>query len=444
MKLKQIGSLVVILAVLFILIHMVNKQEVREQESAGRLLNLKPEMVKKIELLRGEKTFRFVKQNHGWYLEEPVKTRADKRVIESILDDFCALKYERPVESNTRDLKKYGLGQPKIQLRLYEDKKPAPSFTIQLGNQNSMDSTSYTKLERNNDVVLITAYKRDQLEKDLFDFRDKKFFHFEQTEVKRLSFKSQEKEFVFKKKNNTWFLEKPLFSLTSEIVLSDIVSSASQLKAKAFVAVGSPGHLKTFGVDTPLVELKLSLEKGEKILKILRKEDKLYGYSLDFPEICEIEEKFIDQFNKELDDFREHKVARFYAFDVQEMTYSGDGLTVGVRKSNDFIWNWINPLTKKQVNGDKVNDFLTAIQDLEADSFLDQPTGAESFSFFLEMKLDDENNEDRTKTVQLSFSRSKEDFILVKNRDLPYLFRISSDFIGKLPQKLEDFIKKEK
>jgi len=441
-NLKKIGILVIVLLGLLVLIRLVDRHESRRLDIEGRLLDLKPERIDKIELIRGAEKFIFLKLGNGWNLDFPLKSRADKWAIQGILDDFCQLKYDRQVEINAPDLKKYGLDVPEIELKLFENRDLESSVSVLIGIQNQMDSTSYVKLGLDNRVVLIAAYKRDQLDKKLFDFRDKTIFMFEPALARELEIKTRGTRFFLEKQKSGWFLKQPVFSLAADTVVSTILSAASGLEAIAFSKLASAASLQAFGFDRPLLELKLKTGNETRVLKVVRQDDRFFAHTPGFAEISEIDKKFTDHFDKKVKDFREPRVARFFAFDVSEIIYKTRGLDCHFQRNPEHRWIRVKPVGPGKLDGDRINDLLTALENLEAREFLDHPSGKEIFTYSLELKLGEQTQAGKSIDIGLWISDLTGDSLLVRNRNLPYLFRVSKAFIDRLPRKLEDFIKK--
>jgi hypothetical protein len=127
MSWRRIVVLFGLLAVMGIAIFLVNRGERQKQENEGKLLSVTAANVTKLELQRGDQTFRFVRSDPVWNLELPLKAKADRVSVENILDDFCALKYEKVVEKEAKDLGRYRLDKPEFELRIYEKDPLKPS-----------------------------------------------------------------------------------------------------------------------------------------------------------------------------------------------------------------------------------------------------------------------------------------------------------------------------
>ncbi len=359
MSWKKIYILLAVFIGLVVVITLVNNRQKQAQAKEGKLLDIKTDAISKFIIHKSTQRLTFVKEGGVWQLSEPVQAKADKIAVENVLDDFCGLRYDKLVETDARDLKTYGLAQPEIELRLYEQDMSKPSCTIQLGMKNELDSSSYTKLSSSNQVVLIASYKRNYLEKDLFDFRDKKFFEFDTTQVSGLTFSSENKTFAFAKKDDQWFMEAPLYSAVQESKISDILSKASQLEAKAFKEKPSEEKLKAYSLDKPLLAITFKLKDKQKQLRVAKKEDKFYATTPDFPEICEIDKELVDKFGKEPGDYRERKVAVFNTFDVKEIEFKGSAWACAFKKNKEGQWELVKPASKQKPDEEKISKLLS-------------------------------------------------------------------------------------
>lgn len=237
MSWKKIAILALVLLGLIIAILLSNRKEIYIEETEGILLDFPAAGIEKIELQQKDMKFAFVKREALWYLEEPLAAKADKAALANIFADFCPLKYDRLVEENALDLKNYGLDHPGIELKLFAKGMAAPVHTILLGLKNNLDSSSYAKLAGGNKVVLIAAYKRSSLEKDLFAFREKKIAPFLALDVKELQFQSGSCGFSIKKNAaNAWELRKPsLKNKLSEEKINRLLTALADCAAKEFV-----------------------------------------------------------------------------------------------------------------------------------------------------------------------------------------------------------------
>jgi hypothetical protein len=435
---KQIVILALVLLVLIGVISLSKRKETSNQDAAGILLDIPAAKIEKIELRQKDDRFIFTKKNSIWYLTEPLAAKADKVALENILDDFCPLKYDRLVEENARDLKSFGLDQPEMQLKLFVEGMTTPAPSILLGMKNNLDSSSYAKLASSGKVVLIAAYKRNDLKKNLLAFRDKKILEFDSLAVMALEYNYKNTVFRFGKKDNQWFMEKPVFSLTQEAKINDILSGASLLEAKAFMGPATPDSRRAFGLETPLFTAVFKLAAGAKKITLGKKGERYYALVDGFNEICEIDKDFCEKFSLASADFREKKVAPFCAFDVRGLQFQSGSFGFTIKKNIANAWELLKPQREIKLNEEKINQLLTALADCEAREFVDNPKGAPEFVTLIDLQVENSRHPGQLENIELDFASAKADTVSVRNPSLPYWFKVDKEILGKLPKRIAD------
>ncbi len=439
MNWKKIIALLLLLVVLIAAIVFVNQREKRQLAVEGVLLDFPAAQVEKIELLQKDKRFVFSLRDSVWRLNEPLAAKADKVALESILDNFCPLKYDRLVaEAAGGDLKNFGLSKPEIELRLFAKDKNRPEHAILLGMKNDLDSSSYAKLAAGNKIVSIASYKRSTLEKDLFAFRDKKFSEFDNLAITSMTFQYGNNGFSFTQKDGQWFMDRPIFSLAQEAKVSEILSAASMLEAKSFTGALGPASSREFGLEKPLLTVEFNSAAGSKKIAIGKKGERYYALADGFNEICEIEKDFLDKFASDASFFREKKVALFYSFDIRELKFKHGTFAFEIRKNADATWKFVKPGTGKKPSEEKINLLLTALADCEAREFVDRPTSLPEFATRIEMKAENAANPGQLSRIVMEFADAEGETVMARNPALAYAFKVGKEIIQKLPQKIED------
>lgn len=438
MSWKKIVILALVLLVLITAINFINRKEMPKAGAEGILLDFPAAKIEKIELRQKDMRFVFVRKNSLWYLQEPLAAKADKVVLESILDDFCPLKYDRLVAENVRDLKSYGLDTPEIELKLFAKNITAPIHTILLGMKNNLDSSSYTKLADNGKVVLIAAYKRNNLEKNLFAFRDKKILEFDSAAVASMNYHYENSDFTFNKKGDQWFMDKPIFSLAQEAKVSEILSAASLLEAKAFVGAANTDSSREFKLGKPLLKVEFKSAAGSKKIAVGKKGDKYFAQTDGYNEFFEIDKDFCEKFSLDSTAFREKKIASFYAFDIRELQFQSGSFGFAIKKNTANAWELLKPPLKIKLNEEKINQLLTTLADCEAKEFVDNPKGALEFVTLIKLQVENSQNPGQLKNMGLDFTGVKADTVSVRNHSLPYWFKVDKEILEKLPTRIED------
>jgi hypothetical protein len=438
MSWKKILSLLLLLAVLVVAIVFVDRRARGKLAVEGMLLDLPAVAVEKIELRNPDGRFVIARRDMQWFLEEPLAAKADKVALESILDNFCPLKYDRLVAENTGDLKAFGLDAPGIELKLITKAGGPPGATLLLGMKNSLDDSSYAKLAASAKVVSIAAYKRNDLEKSLFALRDKKFLEIDAMDVSALNFSTGNQALAFTKKNDQWLLEKPIYSLAQDAKVNEILSAASTLEALSFAPAPAAAARRGFGLENPLLTAEFRSAGTSRKIMAGKKGERFYAWVEGTSEICEIGKDFLDKFNGDASLFREKKVARFYAFDAREIAFQRGAFRFSIRKNAAGTWEFSRPAPGKKPSPEKIDRLLTALADCEASDFIDGPRPLPGFTARAEIKTEDPADPEKLGTVIMEFSDAEGETVIARNPSLPYFFKVDKGILGKLPGKIDD------
>ena len=295
MSWKKIITLLLFLAILVAAIAYVNRREKGKLAVEGILLDFPAAAGRKRSnccKTAKDSFFRSALPSGSW--RSRWRPRPTRSALESILDNFCPLKYDRLVAENAREPESLRPGQARDRTEAVRRvDKSKPLHTIRLGMKNNLDSSSYAKLAAGGKVVSIASYKRNVLEKDLFAFRDKKFLEIRQPRRRApCPIGTKARALTFFKKDDRWFMDKPVFSLAQEARVSEILSAAAMLEAKSFAGAVSTESDREFGLEKPLLTVEFRSASASRKIAIGKKGERYYAWVDGFNEICEIEQGF--------------------------------------------------------------------------------------------------------------------------------------------------------
>jgi len=203
-----------------------------------------------IELNTGNGIIAFKKDEKGeWLITAPVEAPAEASEVSRLAEDFSKLKFDRLVEAETADPKKYEI--PTKGLTLWYKGLPEP-VKILVGMENPIDSSLFAMREGDTRVVLLSSYLKSGFGKTALDFRQKDVFKFEPEDVVAVRLKANEAGWEALKKDGLWRLEKPVAALADKARIDDVLRVLSGLKAKEFVAEKKQdADLSAFGSRRP-------------------------------------------------------------------------------------------------------------------------------------------------------------------------------------------------
>ncbi|HEX7502084.1 MAG TPA: DUF4340 domain-containing protein [Acidobacteriota bacterium] len=438
MSWKKILALALLLAVLIVAIVYVDRRAKGKPAVEGTLIDMPAASVEKIELRNKNGRFVFALRDMQWYLVEPLAAKADKVALESILDNFCELKYDRLVAENARELEGFGLDSPEIELKLFAKGMNQPEASVMLGAKNGLDDSSYAMLAAGGKVVSIAAYKRIDLEKGLFAFRDKKFLEIDASAVSALGYRVGDKALAFTKKNEQWLMDTPVYSLAQDAKVNDILTAASTLEALSFAAAPDAAARRGFGLEKPLLTAEFRSAGSFRRITVGQKGERFFAWVEGTSEICEIAKDLPDKFSGDAALFREKKVARFYAFDVRELAFQRGLFNFSVRKNAAGAWEFAKPAAGRKPSAEKIERLLSALADCEAGGFIDGPRGLPGFTARADLKVEDPADPEKLGPVTMEFSEAEGESVIARNPALPYDFKVGKEILRKLPGRIDD------
>lgn len=441
-----------LLATVILVEHRSEKVQ-EKKEAAEKLTDFKAAEVEKISLKKEDGSVITLKRNdqNGWQLIEPLEAEADDYEASSLAENFASLKIDRVVEEQATDLAAYEIPRKEVHLWLKGQDEPV---VIQVGMENPLDNALYARRADRSQVVLLPSYLKYSLDKKVFDLRKKDILKFETGKVQSIEVKSKESNWKVKRENDSWYFVQPLEALASKYQVDNLLDNLSGLRAKEFLAEEkNPEQLKLHGLDRPEFMIRLGLpDSQELIFYINRKDSKVIATSSLAGKIIEVDSQIATDLDRKIDDLREKKVAVFNSWEAREVSLKKENLVLRafrekVREKRQEQEKWFlarEEAKKEPADEAKIESLLRKLEYLEAEEFIDQPKGLKDFGLeppALEILVRAGTADRPQKEIQLLVSSENEQNkqVIIKNRDLPYLFRVKSDFLAEIPTKIEDW-----
>jgi hypothetical protein len=182
-------------------------QRRQEAEKSKRLLDFTEGHVRRLALGRGDTSIVLQKGTDGWRLSSPVVDRADQEAVERYLRNLGESEREKTVVDNASvtgaEAAKYALDAPRLTIEL--ETKDGEKQEVKWGADSPTDRFTYAQIGgANPEIFVVRAWRFDNLDKSLFDFRDRKVLAFAKDEVVELRRKGPDGEFVLVRDQETW------------------------------------------------------------------------------------------------------------------------------------------------------------------------------------------------------------------------------------------------
>ncbi len=198
MRLKTnlvIGVLFAALAA-YVYLHEIKGEEERraEAERSSKLLEFSDHEVQRITIQREDGDDTTIERRlDEWWIVQPVETPADEAAIERYLGNIGETTTERVIEDSSalagsesgETERRYGLAEPR--LSLYMELSEGYLDTIRFGADSPTERFAYAqKRGANRQVITVRAWRFDNLDKGLFDLRDKRLLAFDKEAVREI------------------------------------------------------------------------------------------------------------------------------------------------------------------------------------------------------------------------------------------------------------------
>jgi hypothetical protein len=152
-----------------------HKRGVERMASAGRLAEVFPDAVDRVEISRQDVDISFDRHMGHWRMVTPVIDRADDSSVNTLLYSIARATIERHIETSPTELAEFGLDPPEAEVTI-TGKLNGKTVRVRVlvGNLSLTKSHCYTRLEGTDGVSLAPAGIRRYAMRSLFEFRNKR------------------------------------------------------------------------------------------------------------------------------------------------------------------------------------------------------------------------------------------------------------------------------
>jgi len=239
-----------------------------------QLLKFDPEDLQKFTIEdEGAPPIELEQQNGEWLIVKPAKYVADQTVVRQFLNSLTGIRVDEFVSEKPASLSQYGLEKPRVTIAVYVGKQAArQSLEFGLKEPNTDRDVVYVRRGESAPVYTVQRYAFDDLNKTLFELRDKTMLTFEQPAVAEIKFTSP-KGFTLKRvAEGKWQVLQGNSNFPADVSeVSHFLDKLRDAKAKS-IQEDPMTDPKKFGLDNPSEEITLIGKDGKLIgdLKLVR------------------------------------------------------------------------------------------------------------------------------------------------------------------------------
>ncbi len=261
MKLRNTVLMAIVLVMLagFVYFYEIRGRDAREEAERveGLLLDFDVDLVEGVTLETGEGPIEVSRDEDGWRIVQPHALTADAAAIDSLLSQLASAQKERLVAEDAEDLAPFGLDAPPILATLLLES--GETLRLQVGGGTPVGYNVYVMLDDERDIYMTPAALKDNLDKSLFDLRDKRVLTFEDSEVEGVDIVADSYEVTLRRAPESadaspgeWRITAPSETRADTDAVSTALRRLRSDRAAAFVAEQpSTEELEAFGLAAP-------------------------------------------------------------------------------------------------------------------------------------------------------------------------------------------------
>ncbi len=436
--------LIVIAALLgaYVYFYEIKGGEKREKEKAlaEKLFNVKKDSVNHILIEKKTQTIELKKKDDAWYLLQPVETMADEGPVNALLYSIESTKKIRTFKAQAKDLNTYGLGKGSTKVTF--SGKGIDEQWLKIGDRTPVGGNIFVT-KNDSDIVIVSSSLKNNVNKSLFDWRDKKVIHFKKEKVKEFTLKNKYGRFHFVKEDGVWKLTEPVNTPADESKINAVLNKLQYGRITG-VAAETPKNLAHYGLKNPAyrIELFTGVEKARLGLSLSRlKGNEAYGKDDSRPHIFKVDSFFVKPFNKNLFGFREKFFSKFKRrSEVDRIQLLHNGSLMIFEK--DSVNNW-HLSTGERAKNWKISNLMSNVSNLKAVRYVkDNPKTLKPYGLDRPQgKIEIFAGED--KLVELLIGKEKGDNVYAYNPSFKAVALVAKSNLKKLFPEKEELLEKK-
>ncbi len=220
----------------------------------------------------GEGTMEFSRTNGAWFIESPVKDRADEESLVKLFTtieglDMNLRKVPAPKGKDIKELhKELGVAKGDVSLKLSAPDGGQKPLELLIGKETAVEGKVYARISGADAIYTLPTEILKQLSKGVKDWRDRKLAAISVSEVNKVILKTAKGEIEAERKSGNWSLVRPLRARGDNQRINDLIANAASPRIEDFITDSK--DLSTFGLTEPRVTIVLHIEGGKEPLTI--------------------------------------------------------------------------------------------------------------------------------------------------------------------------------
>ncbi len=406
-ELRSTLILIVVLAGLVGYIYYRNNRDATpEDDKEKAFASLTAEDIEEVQIkLADGQTSRVQKTDGTWKVVAPEAADADQGELSSMTNSLATLDVQSVVDENPADAKPFGLDPARIEVefRAKGDKEPR---RIQFGEKTPTGGDIYARIAGQNRVFLVSSFVESTFNKNTFALRDKTVIKIDRDKVDRIEIVADKRSVTLAKSGTEWRIVAPIMARADFAAIEGSLERLSSAQMQAIVPAGE-GDVKKQKLDPPVASITAAAGSSRATLLFGATENAvIYARDASRPLVFTVAPTLYTDVIRDLGEFRRKDLfdARSFTATRVELKRGSETVVLSKTKNADKSETWKSG--DKQVDAQKVEDFLAKVTGLRAESFEPGSSAAlKSPALVVAVQYDEK------KTEQVTFARSGSDIV---------------------------------
>jgi hypothetical protein len=349
-------------------------------ESKEKVFSVEADKVEEVRVTADKETTLLKKTDGTWRIVEPTQVDADQTEASGLTTSITGIETGRVVEENAGDLSRYGLADPKIKIAFKVQGGTAGE--IHFGDKTATNTDIYAVKAGEKRVFLVPSFQETSFNKKPFDLRDKRILTIKRDDIDLLDV-SGASTYQLARNGTEWSVKQPVQARGDYSAIEGLLTRLTTANMTKLVEQGAPGSslppdvLAKYGLDKPQATVAIGAGSARATLAVGKEEEgAVYARDLSRPMIFTLEPALVTDLKKPADDYRNKGLLEARPFNLARLrvvrgkdTYEFEKV-IGTGGAPDKWQRKINGGAAADVDAAKMDDFLSKITNLRADSFV--------------------------------------------------------------------------
>src|SRR5205814_1798186 len=344
-----------------------------------------------ITIQNGDDRIDIRRHDDKWRLEMPIKDQADAAAVNNLLAEIESWQKDatisaKEMEADKSKIADFGLGQPKLRLKLSGEKAPPE---IWFGKEAALEGKMYVRFANSKETFLVNQSVRKAIDKKPEDFRDRKLTDLIMAQVVRAVLRTPAGEMELQKKDDHWDIVKPLHTRADDQKVNDLIAQVTTARIQQFVA-GDGGDLHPYGLAEPRGSLTVfaqddksasrtdssrgeqgqTLQIGGPATAGEKEKDQVYVRFSPRGFVYTLPKKIEEILNSKPNDLRDRRLVRIDTKILDRLTIDGPGKSKTVFARKDENWT-IASRNNAPANSGEVRRLIDRLQNEQVTKFVE-------------------------------------------------------------------------